>query len=83
MFGSQQNQTGGGLFGSSTAQQSQPQQGGGLFGSLGQNQTQTQNQQPQNSLFGGLNNQNKASTMLFVAPSSLEAFRWMLSGFGS
>ncbi|KAK4696553.1 nucleoporin p58/p45, partial [Lecanoromycetidae sp. Uapishka_2] len=74
IFGTQQNQqqTGGGLFGSSNAQRSQPQQGGSLFGSLGQDQSQNKAQQPQNSLFGSLNNQNKMSSSLFVAPPSLK-----------
>ena len=58
----QQAASGSGLFGSVT--QSKPQQTGGLFGSLGQ--TQTQAQQPQNSLFGGINNQNKAPLALYV-----------------
>lgn len=76
VFGSQQDQEriGGESFGSSTAQQSQPQQGGGLFASLGQNQAQIKPQQPQNSLFSGLNNQNKTSSLLFVLPCSLASF---------
>ncbi|KAL6719395.1 structural constituent of nuclear pore [Lecanora helva] len=51
---SQQQGTSGGLF--ESLSQSQPQQNSGLFGSLGQNQNQSQ--QPQSTLFGGLNNQN-------------------------
>jgi nuclear pore complex protein Nup98-Nup96 len=49
LFGAQpQQQTGGGLFGNSGNQQQQ----GGLFGGLNNNQQQQQ-QQPQNSIFGG------------------------------
>lgn len=58
----QQQQTGGSLFGGSTAQ-SQPQQTGSLFGgALGQqNQSlnQTQNQQQAGGLFGGLGQQQQ------------------------
>ena len=63
LFGSQQNnqQTAGGLFGSTIAQQPQPQPTN-IFGSVGQNQTQ----QSQNSLFGGTGSQNKSSSLLFV-----------------
>lgn len=75
IFGGASTQaTGGGLFGlqqnkqqtGAGAQQSQSQPAGGLFGSLGQNQTQSQMQQPQSSLFGGLNNQNKSTSLLYV-----------------
>ena len=65
LFGSQpiNQQTTGGFYGSTNAQQPQPQQTH-LFGSVGQ----TQAQHPQNSLFGGNSNSNKTSSLLFVQP---------------
>lgn len=70
-FGSQQTnlQPTGGLFSSVNAQQAQPQQTN-PFGTVGLNQAQ----QPQNSLFGGTNNQNKTSSLLFVPSHMCIAF---------
>ena len=62
-----QQSAGAGLF---ATQQAQPQQGGVLFSSLGQNQAQTQSQQPQGGLLVSFG-QNKAPSMLFVAPFQL------------
>ncbi|CAD6564003.1 MAG: hypothetical protein ASARMPRED_002633 [Alectoria sarmentosa] len=60
LFGSQQTnqQTLGGLFGSTNAQQTQPQQAS-LFDSIGQSQAQ----HPQATLFNGTGNQNRTGNM--------------------
>ena len=75
LFGSQQTnqQTLGGLFGSTNAQQTQPQQAS-LFDSVGQSQAQ----HPQATLLSGTGSQNRTSSLLFVLSHTCIAFRMAL-----